>query len=513
MTEKEKAIIKLKEEINTDIDIAITMSKRCGLLELSHFIYYLRLTRLIHSFSNAKHQNKDILDIHANISAESYRYIISLIVKFGHWRLITDEKGQTSKLNKEFVQMFLKHVNLINAKLESEALIQIFDVQVFGERNRYTKIDMSKINTDKEIKRLFDYFLRIDEDNSNRKNSKKNLETLLKNFKNEYCPFSDLFEKEFGINVDEFCWLIEQLLQEITDAINLNQPNFTKLPNGNIDVNAEITFLLHIKCFLFDKKRILEKFDLKYHSVIKKLTFKAEDFDERQLRFHQLTRQPIIVKEQIIVLSPELILDSLFTNIHYSLLESSSIKNEYKDRQATLFLDKVAKIASQFGFIEFDRELDLYESKKQQLGDIDIILKNDSDFFLLIEAKNHALPMDIYFKDVAKTKEHLTNLQLGWEKKVKKRIEHLKLNPNKYSISGNYQYLIISRFPEVISHYSDLMVLSMQEFGAWLKKYMYIKDFPTFHAKHYESVKSTFTRQEILDLQKSNIFFGEFEEK
>lgn len=507
--EKNKALEKLRSEIDKNIETAVEMAQHCGLLEFLYFIYQLHWTRLLHLFPNAKNQNTQVLSAYTNTIEESLKHIISLTAKFGHWSFAVPKEKGLPFLNIKLVQLLLKQGNLINSKYETESMIQLFDVQVSGERNQLLKIDMSNAETDPEVKILFNYFLRIDEDNDIKKSSKKNQSALIQNFKNEYKPFSELFEEELGVTIDEFCWLNEQLLLKVTDRVKSKQHLFDLLPNGNVDVQSEATFIHFSQCFLQDKKALLDGFDPKFLAVIDRLTFKPEQFNEKQLRFHQVTRQPVFEHRSMVIISPELVLDSLFTNIHYSLIESSATKNKYIARQASLFLDKVAKIAKNYGYFEVERERDLYEGKNQ-IGDIDIILKNNQDHYILIEAKNHVLPMDIYFKDVIKTKEHLVYLQNEWEKKVRRRSEHLLNSHSKYAIPKEHLYIVVSRFPEIISHYSDLLVLSLQEFDVWLQKYSTITTFVDFHHKHYEMRESKFTEEELEEMQRSNLLFGRF---
>lgn len=509
MTAKQKALEKLRLEINKDIDFAIKMAESCGLFEFLYFIYQLHWIRLLHLFPNAENQKPEILNAYTNTIEESIKYIASLIAKFGHWGFNIPKVNTTPFLNIELVQMFLKHGNLINSKYETESFIQLFDVQVSGERNQYLRIDMSNVETDPDARILFNYFLRIDEDNDIKKSARKNKDALIQNFKDEYYPFSDLFEKEMGITIDEFCWLNDQLLLKVTDELKLKGHLFEKLSNGNVDVKSQITFFYFSQCLLQNKQKLLQSFDSKFHPTISRLTFKTEQFDERQLRFHHVTRQPIFEHEQMVIISPELILDSLFTNIHYSLIESPSIKQEYIAKQSSLFLDKIAIIAKKYNYSEVEREKDLFEGKNQ-IGDVDIILKNQTGQFLLIEAKNHVLPMDIYFHDVIKTQEHLLYLQKEWEKKVLRRVEHLKSHHDKYSIPKDHSYIVVSRFPEIISHYSSLLVLSIQEFEFWLEKFKMTDSFNDFHEKYYEKKDAKFTIEEMEEMQKANLFFGQF---
>ncbi len=509
MNQSERALKKLKIEINKDIDLAVNMAKSCGLLELLIFIYWLHLMRLLHLFPHAKNEKKELISCYSNSATETIKYVISLITKYGHWGFAIPKKQKAPSINIRLVQHLLKHGNYINSKYETESMIKLFEVQVSGERDQHVRIDMSKIDSDPEICNLFSYFFRIEEDTFIKKDSKKDKDALLLKFKKEYSPLADLFEQEMGVSIDDFCSLIDNLLKRVTDRIQSKMDEIEQLPNGNIDVTSNVTVFQISKCFIFDKTKLFSDFHERFHTILNRLIFDTNDFNERQLRFHHITRQPILSHEHFIILSPELIVDSLFTNIHYSLIESPVIKDECIARQASLFLDRLTSIVTKFDYLELEREKDLYEENKQ-IGDIDLILRNNAGHYLLIEAKNHALPLDVYFHDIIKTKEHLLYLQNDWEKKVKRRVEHLKIYHDRYSIPDNYLYIVISRFPEIISHYSNLLILSVQEFEVWLEKFQDIKSFKEFYGKYYASSGQKFTIQEMERMQEANVLFGRF---
>ena len=512
MTDKEKALEKITFELNKDIEKLCEITKNCGFLELLYFIYQLHWTRLLHHFPNAKDANPEVLNMYSNSIEESLKYLISLAAKFGNWNIFTTKEENTPLLNLELVQFLIKQATLINSKYETEALIKLFDVEVSGERNRHIKVDMSNAQSDENVKKLFDYYIRIDEDNNIKKNSKKDKDNLLEHFKEEYSPFDDLFLKEMGISVTEFTYFINETLEGISTKILANEKKFDLHENGNLEINTFNTFIHFAKCYVINKTTFLKSFDEKFKQILERLTFDYKNFNPKELKYHQLTRQPFIAKNDTLVISPELILDSLFTNIHYSLIESPDIKAEYISRQASIFLDKIAKIATKFDYTEVDRELDLYEGKNQ-IGDIDILFKHKNGKYLLIEAKNHALPMDIYFKDVSKTNEHLAYLQSAWEKKVIRRVNHLKSHNNQYDIPKNHHYIVVSRFPEVISHYSDLLIFSIQEFEEWITNYSDVENFEEFNKKYHDKLNNKFTAEELKEMQNDNLFFGRFEKE
>jgi hypothetical protein len=502
---------KLSNEIEKDITKLIQFAKQCSLTELMHFIYWLHWTRNIHEFPNVEKKDIPKTKVITSTIEESIKFIISLIIKHGS-KTIEFDADKYPILNTDLVKVMLFQGNLINSKYESNVFIELFDVEVSGPRNRYIKIDTTKKETEEATKNFFEYFLRIDLDNHSTKINSKSKYELLSNFENEYAKYGDLFLKEMGITVKQYVVFINSLLTQITDCLESKVDKMAKLKNGNIDVQNSKTFYLFMECLLDEKSKLIAKFGVEYENVIDRLTFDTNLFDESQLRFHLLTRKPIINIEDNIFLSPELLLDSLFTNTHYSLIESKEIKDEYIARKSDGFLDKIVTMANKKGYKEITRELELYEGKNQ-IGDVDLVMKNDQGHFLLIEAKDHALPLDVYFKDLKKTKAHLKYLKNKWESKVLKRQEHLKEKHSEYSISSDYEYIIVSLHPEIISHYSDLMILSLQEFNVWIEEYESLDTFAELYKEHYTNRVSKFSEEDIEELRKENIILARFAKK
>ncbi|MET2984846.1 hypothetical protein [Aureibaculum conchae] len=508
LSDKEKALKKLSLEIDKDIQKLIIGTQKCGLRELLYFLYYLHWLRLLHLFPRAQNEDKTKLKLITNSTEESFRYLISLISKFGQPNFLTKKNGEVELLNDELVQALLNYAKLINSKFETFSLIKLFDVQVSGERNQHLRIDMSKLETDPKIKSIFNYFLRTEIDNGIKKSTNTHHNILIENFKKEYQPLNDLFEIELGVTVNEFCDLIDKLLLLVTNRLKLLEDELPKLENGNVNIQHPLTFVKFSNCYLFEKKSFFKNFDKKFHKVIDRLLFEPSEFDEKELRFHSVTRKPLISLNEMIIISPELLLDGLFTNIHYSLIESKNIKQEYIKKKSDAFIDEILEVAKEFGFEEVVRELDLYEGKNQ-IGDLDLILKGANGDYLIIEAKNHALPLEVYFNDFDATLRHLEYLKEKWESKVIKRIKHLELKYSNYSITKNHLYIVVSLFPEVISHFSDLMILSIAEFKMWLDRTDYPTDFNSFYSD-YSKKRSKFSKEEVDSLTKENLFFGEF---
>jgi hypothetical protein len=119
-----------------------------------------------------------------SLSDETLKYLIQLNIKYGQKQLM-ENNGQLI-LNNRLLRFLYINGNMLNTKYEMRSLINLFNVNVYGENDRYLKFDMSDIKLNKEVKKLFNYHLRMDKDNNIRKDSKK-----------RYCEFLELFYKEY----------------------------------------------------------------------------------------------------------------------------------------------------------------------------------------------------------------------------------------------------------------------------------------------------------------------------
>jgi hypothetical protein len=79
---KTKALKKLKEEINKDIKIAVSLGKLCDISELLYFLYIIHGSRLIHHADNARNFSAESIKITQSMVNEIVKYIASLIIKY-----------------------------------------------------------------------------------------------------------------------------------------------------------------------------------------------------------------------------------------------------------------------------------------------------------------------------------------------------------------------------------------------------------------------------------------------
>jgi len=509
---KKKAIDKVQFEVDKHVTLINELTKICGLGELVFFFHYLHFIRILNSHGNVPDSDKELVKIYQLHLDDAYKYLIQCIYKNGKKKFLKLD-GKLA-INSEITQALTKSAIHINKTYESLTFLTLFpDMEVSGERNQNIKIDLEQVTKDDKLFQFMLYGARVDIDNNRKKSNPKSKQDFLDHFRNEYFDYQDLFKIEFGISLDRFLEIIEFILDYIEKQINNHESEFTAFPDGNIDIQDYKTIMLFTKCLFIPIEVLSKEFGGDETKLIDVLSFKPEQFDIKQLRFNLSARQPIFKVEDNLLISPEILLDSLFINSHYSLLEADNVREEYKKRYSDKFVDRLRNIASGFGYSEHSRELELYEGKNQ-IGDLDLVLFNEQkNHYLLIEAKNHALPLDVYFNDFNATEKRLEYLLNAWEKKVKKRNDHLQDHHNDYDIGNSFDYIIVSRYPEILSHFSSYIVLNEIEFEEWISKYFSIKENKEILENIYQFGKTNLSEEQMKTLGKDLMYGWRFEKE
>jgi len=498
LTPKQRAINKAKSEINKDISRLIVMAKSCGLGELCYILHYLHFTRLTHEIINVPKDRKEMLKIYGRRLDDAFKYQIQILAKCGQSGFVKANSSETI-INSELLEEMQRHSLEINAKFESISFISTFKtVEVSGERDQHARVKLTEIK-DPYLSKFFTYNLRADKEHSDERTPQL-MDDFIDFFIAEYKPYSDLFLKEFKVTIEEFIELTKWLINNINLKITSKQRSFPLTGSGKVDIHDYRSIILYGSSLMIEKKEIFSQFGERFKHILSRLILNVSTYDEQELRFNIIERQPLIEKNDYLVVSPELLLDSFYANSHYSLLEAGEIKEEYKKRYSKIFVDKILLIAQQQGFREFARDFQLYEGKTQ-IGDIDLIVTNDRNEFLLIEAKNHSIPMDVYIHDFEATKKRLKTLQKEWEDKVKRRVVNLSKHFEKYGISEKFKYIIVSKSPEIISHFSDFIILSLREFKVWISGHDLNKSFADLYKQLYE-LDDTLTQEQLNSITK-----------
>ncbi|EQA69826.1 hypothetical protein [Leptospira noguchii] len=469
---KKKAHLKLKKELNKDINKLIeAAAKLTTFMELQYLLYLLHANRTLNTYPDrATFQNKEFIEMVSALEEETIKYVIQLCTKFGK-KAARVINGNFPILNLNIVDFLIHNGNILNSKYEIHYFIELFKIELEGKDDRFMKIHLHEAEDIDYSKQIYKYFLRIDQDSELKRNVKFNYQDLIKEFENDFSPFQDLFQETLGFSLERYIEFIKFLIDYYSEKIISKSDKLKYIETDQIDLTHPSALPVFFQASLLSQEDLEEKFEAKsLNSLMDRLIFKENNFSPTELRYHETNRGPLIrVSPDLYLISPELILDSLYVNIHYSFIESyKPIKEEYKKRASDKFLDLISFIAEKYNFIELDREFNLIDGKVNY-GDIDLIFSDKNSTCVLVEAKNHNLPLEIYFKDLLKTQEHLKKLKENWEKKVLKRIDYLRKNYSKVGIPSDFKYIIVTKSPEIISHFSDLQIFTTQEFEEWLR--------------------------------------------
>jgi hypothetical protein len=471
MTSKEIALEKIKNETKSSIEKIKLLCTKLTYGELAYCIYYLHVIRIL------KHRELESL---TNMSVDRFndvlKHSISCIFKYSNIsKILKDDYS----VNANYSILITKVVNHLHNLHENSSLLTVIDeIEVEGERNQYLKLDFSKIIVHQDKRKTIEYSTRF--------------QKSITKEKEKPIPHSIYF----GLEIKEITDKLNSLLSICIDNIMKNEINMTFLENGNIDLHDIETLKQTVKSFIFNEKIIFEIFGKKGMKFIRELTFKKSEFKSHELNYHYILRSPLLkIKNEYIVV-PELLLDSLFSNFHYTLLENKQYSEKHKKIMSDIFVNEILDIGKKYGFVHFASELELYQGKNK-LGDIDLILRHENlDFDILIEAKNHTVPLPVYHGVYEEINKRLEELKKSWENKVDRRYKHLLDNCEKYNIKKKFKYLIVSRYPEILSHHSEYLVLSTSEFDFYLQNNTNFSNFSDLFNELYK--QETWSEQDTV---------------
>jgi hypothetical protein len=489
MTSKEIALEKIKNETKSSIEKIKLLCTKLTYGELAYCIYYLHVIRIL------KHRELESL---TNMSVDRFndvlKHSISCIFKYSNIsKILKDDYS----VNANYSILITKVVNHLHNLHENSSLLTVIDeIEVEGERNQYLKLDFSKIIVHQDKRKTIEYSTRFQKSITKEKEKPIPHSIYLEKFAEKYSQY-DLISKDiFGLEIKEITDKLNSLLSICIDNIMKNEINMTFLENGNIDLHDIETLKQTVKSFIFNEKIIFEIFGKKGMKFIRELTFKKSEFKSHELNYHYILRSPLLkIKNEYIVV-PELLLDSLFSNFHYTLLENKQYSEKHKKIMSDIFVNEILDIGKKYGFVHFASELELYQGKNK-LGDIDLILRHENlDFDILIEAKNHTVPLPVYHGVYEEINKRLEELKKSWENKVDRRYKHLLDNCEKYNIKKKFKYLIVSRYPEILSHHSEYLVLSTSEFDFYLQNNTNFSNFSDLFNELYK--QETWSEQDTV---------------
>jgi hypothetical protein len=503
-----RAIAKLKLELSKDIGRATEIAKKFGLWDLLRLCYLLRLNRICVVAPEFRDKMTHADLIANQLTDESLKYAIALVAKHGNWNSDASKIHSIKGFDNERVIKLSEITRYINSKFETEKLLHVADVRVSGERDQDAVLDIHAGLANPERAMYFDFGIRVEQFTMRMKDRLLPMEELVRKLYIDYVDVADLFEIDNGISLSEYCEGIATLGFEMK-ARGKEANEICANEHGVIFPNEIRVFIATARSMIFTDSE-LQILRPEFLAYLRKHPFEAEQQSDAELRFHYLSRRPFFMGKGFSILSPDLIFDSVLDNAHYTLLESEASKPKYMERKSAQFIDQIVSTASAEGYEEIERDLYLYEGK-DTIGDIDLVMRNaESGHTLLIEAKNHALPLDIYSVTPDAIDRHVDRTR-DWEKKVKRRISHVQAENSSYPQAGVWDYIVVSRMPEPYSHVTDLLVLSLDEFRFWIKANPRPTVFSELYDAMYKLDRPNISIEELRELQEQKFLLASFD--
>lgn len=461
MDAKKTALELLSIEIDWKIDLLAKESKGATIGELFYFLTIVHLARVAIIIGRHPKENERTTILRDQVADEVYKYIIQCVLKFGT-KILAFKNG--APMNETLIRKLTEYATSVMSKFETYSFMtRMSEFSILeGGKFKFSMKNASDWTTDDGKK--WKYGLRVSQNTFEKKGKGISKEEVYKRFQLEYAEVEHLFIKGYGLTISEFLNLVDFLITTVTT--NIEKASFTKDEDGTINMKRYQNIMKFGYALFVPRSAIAQQFGPKIQAALESIIFKEHKFNEKELRFHQLARQPLLNYGDLLVVSPELLLDSIIVNTHFSFLESRNTHEEYKGLASNIFLDKVSKIFSENGYVERFRNLDLLDGNKK-LGDIDLVFENSDGHWILVEAKNHFLPLDVYFNDENAVETRLIETK-NWEQKVERRNNYLKTNYKKYSIGANFTYMFVTRSPEILTHFSTYKVLDLFELEKFL---------------------------------------------
>ena len=465
LDDKEEIILKTQQHIYKLINKSIDIAKQCSCLNILLCIVQYHLIRY-----SEKNEYKGIVNSLTKVrevTCDSIKYVIQLLLKYSSKNSF---ENYSDNIKTEFIKTtnLIKLANEITTYTETISLVQLSnDVSFTNDKKNIIRNNFEEMFTKAGTKEFSQYHHRVDYCNSIEVNNFKTENEMYDYFRDEYLPYSKLFEEETLCSIDDYIALNKTIIKHISDKIRKIEPKLFYDNKNCLRVNDLRNYLLLIPNYIISFKELLETLEQSQAFLLLRLTLESKDIDIYNLKYFEITRKPFIKIGGHLFICPEFLLESICLNTHYSLLENSSVKQTYIKQASDIFVAKIESLAAKYGYSTFMKEHNLYDGKRE-IGDLDIVLKKD-DFFLVIEAKNYSLPLDVYFHDLDATKKYKDYLLENWEKHVIERNNYLNNHFSDIGMSSNFKYIYVTKWPEILSHFSNFLCLSFTEFEFYLK--------------------------------------------
>lgn len=498
--QRDVALASLENKLDKEIGIAKQLAKCCRFWDLMFLLYELRLNRLSMILPEINQRMSEAENIGLHLNDEALKYAIALTAKYGEWKNFVDINKAEKNFDYTLVHKLEERTRLVNAYFDTKNLLYVSEVSKIGHAQIF-QMDISSGMNEPEKSLLFQFGIRVERFAKTGKENTLPFESLIELFLHKYADLAELFERDSGISLSDYYAGIFRIYQCLIERMKIVEERISD-ESGRVNPLSELAFFSTTRAMLFTDNDLKELFADSFVTFLYKNAFEPDSLSDKELRFHYLTRRPFLMGEGFALFSPELVFDSIMDNTHYTFLESKDSREQYKSYNADKFVDDVVTQSSSAGYQEVNREIWLTEGRKE-LGDIDLVLHNpDTNHTLLVECKNHTLPLAVYYRSPDDVRTHIQTTS-DWEVKVNRRIAHLKSSSSSYKIEGEWDYIIVTHMPEPLSHESELLVMTIGELRYWLSMPERATTFAELHHQICETDEIMFSPKEINDFMEA----------
>ena len=433
-----------------------------------------------HLMKVVKTKNADKLDSGTKalcrVSADAYAFALQLTYKYG--------RPKSGVVIEDYERLF--HISLfVNHGLEMESMLKYLPFRRFGERLQHFKVYLDGMFASDTKARLFHYAARHEMDSGLREARTMTVTELITELFS--AEMDDEFRTVFGLSTDEAAEFYSELTTEVSKKLLAAEEKMMRI-GDRIDVMHLDSFRAARFAYTVNYNEFLNRFGAKkqrFRTFLLRQSLLRAEIDDLELRYFRIWRRHILrLDRNHFTLSPEISMFSPNFALHYDLMEDPRTKDSYQAKRSKQFQRRIEAVLDSVGLRIIDRNVNA-RANKRDLGDVDILAEDNKTIFN-IECKGEVLPLRVYFHD----HDYILNTHLpylrdtkGWDKKTTAREKWLMANRKQLGLSEEKDIIsiIVSDSPEIISHYSDTLCLSLHEFPLWYKKTLELNRFVSFN--------------------------------
>lgn len=454
ITDKEKIEKLILTCVKRDVNVLYLFARNCGLEELHFLLGSIHLHAMKSYWSD---RTPDATIVHLR-TMDAFRYLISVVSS------VSGRGGLHSRvIDMKLIETLIRLATIINSMNEQISSLYLLSRVEFDPKTNQIRSYLEDLKSDEEVRKINDYCFRVQSDVESLHDLKP-IGAVLEEVISEFKDMDFFFQLKFGVTSTAYLDFVNSIVSSIQRRLDDSFHLFSYDETDLIDPTDPKNCIQYSKLTMFTREELIALCP-RGEAILNSLCLPASEFDPLQLKYDLFSVKPIVRYGSHFIVNTETLMGALKDNVHYEFLKDPKISEEYKALLGSRFEEKIIRIAERNGYSVYDRKKDLFIGKRP-IGDIDIILKSNIDSRILcVEAKCHSLSSEVQAHDPRFIKSRLKDQRKEWEAKVKLRGERYTQELG----HSNFNYIIVTKKPEPLSHFSDLVVLSLKEFEIWIQ--------------------------------------------